>query len=160
MVLPGWNVTEPLHVAARFAVFVQKYRGAPQQIKSFALEVEVFRGALKVFERCFKNPDSIPEEDLDSLKAISVDFQRCANDCQAFIGRFFDQFGTSAKEDAGAGGRLNAQIDRATTQINRAAAQVNWLWKTDEANALKHDMSRVVAIANLHLGVATQWYFP
>ncbi|MCJ1348819.1 hypothetical protein MMC31_007052 [Peltigera leucophlebia] len=157
MVLPGWNVTEPLHVAARFAVFVQKYRGAPQQIKSFALEVEVFRGALKVFERCFKNPDSIPEEDLDSLKAISVDFQRCANDCQAFIGRFFDQFGTSAKEDAGAGGRLNAQIDRATTQINRAAAQVNWLWKTDEANALKHDMSRVVAIANLHLGVATQW---
>lgn len=150
MLPPGWNVTEPLHIAARFAVFVQKYRGAPQQIKTFASEVEVFCGALKVFERCFKNPESSPAEDLDSLKAISDDFQRCANNCKAFIRRFFDQFGTSAKEDAGAGGRLNAQI-------NRAAAQVNWIWKNDEANALKHDMSRVVAIANLHLGVATQW---
>lgn len=153
MVLPGWNVTEPLHVAARFAVFVQKYRGAPQQIKMFASEVEVFRGAFKVFERCFKNPESIPVEDLDSLKAISDDFQRCANDCEAFIGRFFGQFATSAREDAGAGGRLNAQI-------NRASAQVNWLWKTDEADGLKHDMNRVVAIANLHLGVANQWYLP
>lgn len=157
MVLPGWNVSEPLHVAAKFAVFVQKYRGAPQQIKSFASDVDVFRGALKVFERCFRNPETIPDEDLDSIKIISDDFQRCANNCQAFIGRFFDQFSTSPKEDARAGGRLNAQIDRATAQINRAAAQVNWIWTADEANALKHDMSRVVAIANLHLGVATQW---
>lgn len=150
MVLPGWNVSEPLHVAARFAVFVQKYRGAPEQIKSFASDVDVFCGALNVFERCFRNPESISGEDLDGIKAISDDFQRCANKCQAFIGRFFDQFGTSAKEDARAGGRLNAQI-------KRAAAQVNWIWSADEANALKHDMSRVVAIANLHLGVATQW---
>lgn len=157
MVLPGWNVSEPIHVAAKFAVFVQKYRGAPQQIKSFARDVEVFRGALKVFERCFRNPESIPDEDLDSIKAISDDFQRCANKCQAFIGRFFDQFDTSAREDAKAGGRLNAQIERATAQLNRAAAQVNWIWTADEANELKDDMSRVVGIANLHLGVATQW---
>lgn len=150
MVLPGWNVSEPLHIAVRFAVFVQKYRGAPQQIKSFASDVDVFRGALNAFERCFRNPESNPEEDLESIKAISDDFQRCANNCQAFIGRFFDQFDTSAKEDTRAGGRLNAQI-------NRAAAQVNWIWSADEANTLKHDMSRVVAIANLHLGVATQW---
>lgn len=150
MVLPGWNVTEPLHVAAKFAVFVRKYRGAPQQIATFASQVEIFRGAFDVFERCFKDPDSIPEEDLDSLKAILDDFQRCANDCQAFIGRFFDQFGTSPNEEAGAGGRLNAQI-------NRATAQVNWIWKNDEAVALKDDMNRVVAIATLHLNVATQW---
>lgn len=157
MVLPGWNVSEPIHVAAKFAVFVHKYRGAPQQIESFASDVDVFRGALKAFERCFSSPESIPEEDLESIKAVSDDFQRCANNCQAFIGKFFDQFGTSAKEDARAGGRLNAQIERATAQINRAAAQVNWIWTADEANALKDDMSRVLAIANLHVGVATQW---
>lgn len=153
MVLPGWNVTEPLHVAARFVRLVQRYLGAPQQIATFASEVDVFCGVLKVFERCFNNPDSIQEDDLDSLKAVSGNFKRCANNCQAFIGRFFDQFGTSTKEEVRAGGRLNAQI-------NRAAAQVNWVWKTEEADALKHDMSRVIALANFHLGVATQWYFP
>lgn len=150
MVLPGWNVSEPIHVAAKFYLFIQRYRIAPQQIESFAGDVNVFRGALKLFERCFQNPASIMDEDLDSFKAISDDFQRCANKCQAFIGRFFDQFDTSAREDAGAGGRLNAQI-------NRAAAQVNWIWSADEANELKDDMRRVVGIANLHLGVAMQW---
>lgn len=157
MVLPGWNVTEPLHVAAKFVAFVQKYRGAPQEIKTFASEVEVFQRTLKVVERCFKNPDSIPEEDLENLKAALDDFQLCANKCQAFIERFYDQLGTSPNEEAGASGRLNAQIDRATTQINRAAALVKWLMKNDEAIALKYNMSRVVAIANLHLSVATQW---
>lgn len=157
MVLPGWNVSEPIHVAAKFYLFIQRYRDAPQQIESFAGDVDVFRGALKLFERCFKNPASIMDEDLDSFKAISDDFQRCANKCQAFIGRFFDQFDTSAREDAGAGGRLNAQINRANAQINRTKSQVNWIWSADEANELKDDMSRVVGIANLHLGVAMQW---
>lgn len=150
MVLPGWNVTEPLHVALTFVSFVQKYRGAPQEIKTFASEVEVFRGALKAVERCFKNPDSIPEEDLENLKAALDDFQLCANKCQAFIERFYDQLGTSPNEEAGASGRLNAQI-------NRAAALLKWLMRNDEAIALKYNMSRVVAIANLHLSVVTQW---
>lgn len=149
MVLPGWNVTEPLHVAAKFVLFVQNYRGAPQEMQTFASEVEVFRGALKAVESCFKNPDSILEEDLDDLKAALDDFQLCANKCQAFIERFYDQLRTSPNVEARAGGRLNAQIIR-------AAALVRWLLKNKEAIALKNNMSRVVAIANLHLSVATQ----
>lgn len=150
MVLPGWNVTEPLHVAAKFVNFVQKYRGATQEIKTFASDVEVFRRALKGVESFFKNPDSIPEEDLENFKAALDYFQLCANKCQAFIEKFYDQLGTSPNEEAGASGRLNAQIDR-------AAALVKWLRKNDEAIALKDNMSRVVAIANLHLSLATQW---
>lgn len=137
MVLPGWNVTEPLQVAARFCEFVQAYRGAPYQIRNFASEVDAFRVALKALESCLNNPASIPPNDLTILKNASEGrLRRCAEDCQKFVDGFFKSINAPARDEIGAGNRLN------------------WIWKEKEAAALKQDMNSQVTYILLHLSVA------
>ncbi len=136
MIPPGWNVTEPMHVAAKLYDFVQKYRGAPEQIRAFATQVNTFCSAMKAFESCLKSPDSIPQDDLETLTTVSNGCKRCADHCQAFLGTFFKQLDDFSQEEVRAGDRLN------------------WIWKKDEAITLKQDMSEQVGIINLHLNIS------
>lgn len=141
MVLPGWNVTEPIQVAGKFYTFVQEYRGADKQIKSFASQVETFRAALKALDECLMNPDSTPLDDNHHLKIASDGCKHCAENCQKFINNFFRQFDPKQlhappRDEVGPGHRLN------------------WIWKKDAATKLEQEMSHQVDNINLHLNIA------
>lgn len=141
MIPPGWNVTEPLQIAGKFYIFVRAYRGADEEIKSFASQVNTFRAALKALDECLMNPDSTPLDDNDPLKVASDGCKRCAENCQKFIKNFFRQFDPKqldepARDEVGPGQRLN------------------WIWKKDAATKLELEMSQQVNYINLHLNIA------
>ena len=141
MVLPGWNVTEPLQVAGKFYIFVQAYRGADEQIESFALHVQTFRTALEALDECLMNPDSTPLDNNDPLKLASDDCKRCAENCQRFINNFFRQFDAN-------------QIDAPARGSVGPGHRLNWMWKKDEATKLALAMDQQVHYINFHLNVA------
>lgn len=141
MVLPGWNVTEPLEAAWKFYTFVRDYKDADDQIKSFALEVETFHAALKALDACLEDPDAAPLDDNDALKVASDGCKRCAENCQNFVKNFFRQVDAKkanapARDGVGPGHRLN------------------WMWKKDAAAKLAQEMHRQVNYINLHLNIA------
>ena len=137
MVLPGWNISEPLQVAAKFCKFVREYRGAPKQIKKFASQVDDFCFALKALDSCLQNPSSIPPDKLKILRDASEGSSRlCAETCQKFVNGFFTSNNASQCDEVGAGNR------------------VNWIWKEKEAAELKQDMNSQVGLINLHLNLA------
>lgn len=135
MVLPGWNVSEPLQVAVRLCKFVQAYRDAPTQIQEFASQVSAFNAALKALERCLKNRATIPLDDLTIPKDTSGGLRHCAEKCDDFVNGFFKD-NAPLRDEIGAGGRLN------------------WIWKDNDAAALKQAMNTWVGIINFHFGVA------
>lgn len=141
MVLPGWNVTEPLQVAVKFYLFVRAYRDADKQIKDFAIDVKKFCATVKALDECLMSPGSTPLDDDDALKVAADGCKRCAENCQKFINNFFKQFDAKqlaapAQDEVGRGHRLN------------------WMWKKDEAAKLALTMNEQVNYLNLHLSIA------
>lgn len=132
MVLPGWNVTEPLQVAKEFCVFVRKFRGAPAEIKVFASKLDGFSSVLKQLDKRLHHPDSVPAEDYDGLKSAFIRCMHCAESCQNFI----NQFNQDVRVPVSAGHKLK------------------WVWKKDQALALEQSMNSQISITTMHLGVA------
>lgn len=143
MVLPGWNVTEPLQVAGKFYIFVRAYRDADQQIKDFASSVNDFCASLKALDECLKNPDATPLDDNDHLKVASNGCQKCAESCQKFVKNFFNVNQLDPNQpDAPAGDDVSPR------------RRLNWMWKKDAATKLTQDMIRQINYINLHLNIA------
>lgn len=137
MVLPGWNVTEPIHAAARFCQFVRKYRGASEEILDFASQVDALRQVLEAFDSCRKNPDSVDVEVRQRLDSASESCRRCAENCKAFVDRFFRHY-----EDA------PAEIG--------PAAKLLWVWNKERALSLGANIQAQVNLINLHINLA-EW---
>jgi hypothetical protein len=127
VVPPGWNVTEPIHVAKRIYDFVQALRGASEDMKSFASKIHTFQLALEGLEECLKN--STPEEfgDLRNLRHTLDGCRTCAEQCQTFI----DQFRLTV------GGRMA------------------WVWRQDRAVWLKQEVDSQLLGINSLLHIAT-----
>lgn len=141
MVLPGWNVTEPLQVAWKFYNWVRNFRDADDEIKTFAVQVESFCDVLKALDECLKNPDSTPLHDDDPLKVASDGCKRCAEHCKKFVNHFFRQF--------------NGKIPDAPTRDDVGPShRLNWMWKKDEATKLALEMNRQIHNINLHISIA------
>ncbi|MCJ1462259.1 hypothetical protein MMC07_000859 [Pseudocyphellaria aurata] len=143
MVLPGWNVTEPLQVAGKFYIFVRAYRDADEQIKNFASSVNDFCVALQALDKCLKSPHATPLDDNDPLKVASDGCQRCAESCQKFVKNFFSSNELDPNQpDAHAGDGLGPK------------RRLNWMWKKDAATKLTHEMSQQILYISLHLNIA------
>lgn len=141
MVLPEWNVTEPLEIAAKIYTIVRAYRDADGQIQSFASQVSTFCTTLRALDECLKNPDATPLDDDDPLKLASEGSRRCAENCQSFVEDFLKQNNlpqpnAKAREEGGPGRRLQ------------------WMWRKDEAAALAAEMGRQISTITVHLNIA------
>ncbi|MCJ1427206.1 hypothetical protein MMC29_005109 [Sticta canariensis] len=141
MVLPGWNVTEPLEVAAKIYTIVRAYRDADGQIQSFASQVSIFCTTLRALDECLKNPDATPLDDNDPLKIASDGCRRCAENCQSFVEDFLKQNdlpqpNAKARQEGGPGRRLQ------------------WIWRKDQATALAEEMGRQISYIGLNLNIA------
>lgn len=141
MVLPGWNVSEPLSAAVKFAIFVRKYRDAPDEIQEFAAQLDAFRQVLEAFDACRKHPESVDIQLRQRLNSVSESCRLCAENCKTFIDKFFNQYEKSTPAGIGAGNRLL------------------WVWNKEKAISLGKKMGDQVTLISVHTNLA-EWYRP
>lgn len=139
MVLPGWNVTEPISAAAKFYIFVRKYRDAPEEIQDFALQVDAFREVLQAFDSCRKHPESVDIQLRQRLDSVSESCRHCAENCKAFIDRFFNRYENATRAEIGAGNKML------------------WVWNKEKALSLGSKMTERLTLINVHVNLA-EWY--
>ena len=85
MIPPGWNVTEPLSLAASLYRVVEALKAAPEDAKAFTAQIENFRLSLKQLQRVIDEsvvPDSTEEH--EDLRATLANCQLCVQRCQKF----------------------------------------------------------------------------
>ena len=136
MIPPGWNVTEPLHIAKKLYDYIQALRGASDEVKSFASKLRTFCIALEELEKCLANLTTASADDTKHLRDTLDGCWNCAMKCRDFI----DQF----KE-------LNEPIQG---KIN-AGGKLNWVWKKDTAARLRLEINSQIDDINLLLGIAS-----
>jgi hypothetical protein len=135
MVLPGWNVTEPISAAVKFYKLVQKYRDAPQEIQDFASHVNGFRLVLEAFDCCRTHPESLDRDVRERLRIVSESCRQYAENCKAFVDRFLFHY------------------ENAPHGIH-AANRLLWVWNKEKAINLGKQMQEQVNFINVHVSLA------
>ncbi len=136
MVLPGWNVSEPIHIAKKLYDYIQEVRGASDEARSFASKLKTYCVALEELEKCLTSPTAASTDDTNHLRTTLDGCQNCAIQCQRFIEQF-------KKLHEPIPGKYNA-VDK-----------VNWVFKKDTAIKLRHDIDSQISDINLLLGIAS-----
>ena len=85
MVLPGWNVSEPIDLAFKLYDVVECLRSAPGSAKAFVSKINNFRSNLKELQRILEiEISSDPAQDLEHLRATVLECQACVKRCEEY----------------------------------------------------------------------------
>ena len=139
VVPPGWNVTEPLHVAKKVYDYIQAIRGASDEVKSFASKLNTFCVALEALEKSLESPLTPSADNASYLRHTLDGCWTCAADCQKFIEQF-----KSLNEPAQ--GKYNT------------GDKVTWVWKKDTAAKLRQEIDSQIHGITFLLSVASLQY--
>lgn len=92
MVLPGWNVSEPIQLALKLYEVVEALKNAPEGAKAFISKVNRFSRSLEVLQQALKGDTESRyyAQDLDHLQATLVECQDCVKRCEEFSKPFQD----------------------------------------------------------------------
>lgn len=108
MVLPGWNVSEPIDLAHKLYEVVESLRSAPESAKAFVSKINNFRGNLKELQKILEsNINSQPTDDLEHLSATVVECEGCVSRCEEYSEGFrkLTKDGRGSMEGAGQAAR-------------------------------------------------------
>ena len=98
MVLPGWNVSEPIDLAHRLYQVVEALRSAPDSAKAFVSKINHFSANLNELQRILESDTaSHSSQDLDHLRTTILECQACVRRCEEFS----DGFGKLTKDGKG-----------------------------------------------------------
>jgi len=108
MVLPGWNVSEPIQLAFKLGDVIKALKDAPDEAKAFLKKVNGFNRSLQSLQPVLKNhaQSSFSTQDFDNLQATLVDCQECVARCEQFSKSFKDLTGDGKGAMASAGQRV------------------------------------------------------
>lgn len=85
MIPPGWNVTEPLSLAASLYRVAESLKAAPEDAKAFTTQIENFGRLLKQLQRVIDESLTLDSgEDHEDLRATLASCQSCVQRCQKF----------------------------------------------------------------------------
>ena len=85
MVLPGWNVSEPIDLAHRLYQVVEALRSAPHDAKAFVSKINNFSASLRELQKIFESDTpSHSAQDLEHLRATVRQCQGCVKRCEEF----------------------------------------------------------------------------
>ena len=117
MVLPGWNVSEPIHLAFRLYQVVEALKSAPDNAKAFVSKIKNFSVNLEELQKILESDTpSRSTQDLEHLRATVIECQACVKRCEEFSEGF-------AKLTTDGKGRIYTagQAARWTAQENKVA---------------------------------------
>ena len=137
MVLPGWNVSEPVQLALKLYEVGEALKKAPDGAKAFTSKVKGFQRALKVLQQTLEEDagNRVSVHDLDHLQATVVDCQECVDRCEKFSEPFQDLVRD------GRGGWI------------RAGQRVRLVWQEKTVAKLSSEIDSHVASITLHLNI-------
>lgn len=84
MVLPGWNVSEPIDLAYKLYEVVESLRSAPESAKAFVSKINNFRANLKELQRILESDHASHEH----LRTIVLECEACVKRCEEYSGGF------------------------------------------------------------------------
>lgn len=90
MVLPGWNVSEPIDLAFKLYKVIESLKSAPEEAKAFVSKINNFRRSLSELQKTIENDIATRSsaQDLDHLRETIVECQDCVKRCEEFGERF------------------------------------------------------------------------
>lgn len=145
MVLPGWNVSEPIHLAHRLYQVVEALRSAPDSAKAFVSKINSFSVNLSELQKLLESDaSSRSSQDLEHLRATVTECQACVKRCEEFS----EGFGKLTAD--GKGKRyIAAQATRWTLQEKKVARL------KEEIDGLMNGIGLTIHVKNLWVGLAS-----
>ena len=131
MVLPGWNVSEPVQLAVKLYKVVEALKNAPEDARAFSLKVDRFHRSLNVLLKTFEDDlenQSSPDH-LDNLHATLIDCKDCVRRCEDFS-RPFQDLTKDARGHRNAGQRVRLlwheeKIAKLAAEVDDQIANIN-----------------------------------
>ena len=145
MVLPGWNVSEPIDLAYKLYKVVESLRSAPESAKAFVSKINNFSSNLEHLQRILeKDTASHSTKDFDHLRATVLECQACVKRCEEYS----EGFGKLTKDGRK---KLDAagQAARWTLQEKRVARL------REEIDTQMSSISLTLTIQSLYVGFAS-----
>ena len=128
MVLPGWNVSEPIDLAYKLYEVVESLRNAPESAKAFVSKIKNFRGNLKELQRILETDTaSRSPQDLEHLRATVLACEDCVKRCEEY-GEGFGKLtrdGKAKMDGAGQAARWTLQEKKWTRLRDEIDDQMN-----------------------------------
>lgn len=105
MVLPGWNISEPVDLAWKLYHVVESLKSAPEEAKAFVTKINAFTRSLNELQTTLNNDNTshASAQDLDHLRLTLVECQVCVKRCEEFSQRFEQLTRDGARGVSGAG---------------------------------------------------------
>ena len=122
MVLPGWNVSEPIDLAIKLYDVVESLRSAPEAAKAFVSKINTFRGNLKELQKILQSEiTSRPSQDLDHLSATISECEACVKRCEEYSEGFkkLTKDGRGKMEGAGQAARWTWQERSVVSRLEK-----------------------------------------
>ena len=90
MVLPGWNVSEPVELALKLYHVIESLRSAPEEAKAFVSKINNFSRSLRELQKTIQNDiaNRSSAQDLDHLRETLTECQDCVKRCEEFGEKF------------------------------------------------------------------------
>ena len=148
MVLPGWNVSEPIDLAIKLYEVVEALRSAPDSAKAFVSKINNFRSNLKELQRILESDTvSHSADDLENLRATLHQCQACVQRCEEYS----EKFGKLIKDG---GGRMDG-----AGQATRWALQDKKVTRLrEEIDSQMNGIGLTLAIKALYVRTASTYY--
>lgn len=138
MVLPGWNVSEPIELAHRLYHVVDALRSASDSAKAFVSKVNHFSANLEELQRILESDTaSHSSQDLDHLRATVLECQACVKNCE----KFSDRFGKLTKDGKG--------------RMDSAGQAALWALQESKVTRLKEEIDGLIYGVGLTLIIKT-----
>lgn len=134
MIPPGWNVTEPIGLAAGLYKVIESLKSAPEDAKAFTAKIERFRRSLTELHRVLDDSLAFdPSRDQAYLREALADCQSCVRRCQ----NFHDSFQKLSQDGA--------------AKFANAAQAARWVWRDRKIVKLRDEIDSQMSNIGLTL---------
>ena len=140
MVLPGWNVSEPIDLAYKLYQVVESLRSAPETAKAFVSKIDNFSANLKELQKIPESDTPTHSaQDLEHLRDTVLKCQACVKRCEEF-GEGFRKLTTDGN------GRIHS-----------AGQAARWALQEKKVARLREEIDDCMKGVTLSLLVKTLW---
>ncbi|CAD6593106.1 MAG: hypothetical protein ASARMPREDX12_006840 [Alectoria sarmentosa] len=128
MVLPGWNVSEPIDLAYKLYEVLEALRSAPESAKAFVSKINAFSSNLSELQKILESETaSHSAQDLEHLRATVLECQACVKRCVEYGEKFgkLTKDGRGKMDGAGQAARWTLQKEKVARLREEIDGQMN-----------------------------------